>query len=148
VVDADFENPNLAERCGISPQLGWGEVIDGDLPFAEGLVAAIEDGVTIMPWRGPAGRLAQRTAALRATTGFRLLREHFDLVILDAMPLSAPSANTELSALATVGGPCSAYLVRDPRTTRPPQVASGLARLGRSAVHVAGIIENFSHAEP
>jgi Mrp family chromosome partitioning ATPase len=143
VVDADFENPTLAAHCGVSPQMGWGEVIDGDLPFGEALIAGVNDNVTVMPWQGPAGRLAQSSAALRATTGFRLLREHYDLVIIDAMPLGGMSAEAELASLAKATGPCGVYLVRDVRATQPQQMAAACARLGRMSIKVTGVIENF-----
>jgi Mrp family chromosome partitioning ATPase len=144
IVDCDFDNPSLAKRCGVSPQLGWGEVVDGGLPFGESLVAAVENQVSIMPWRGSAAGLSQHPAIGRATAGFQQLREHFDLVILDAIALGASSAEKQLPVLASIVGPCSVHLVCDPRNTTPVELAGGVARLRRASIKVAGIIENFS----
>jgi Mrp family chromosome partitioning ATPase len=72
------------------------------------------------------------------------LREHYDLVIVDAMPLAGASNETELASIAKVIGPSGVYLVRDVRATQPQQVAAACARLGRMSIKVSGVIENFS----
>ena len=80
----------------------------------------------------------------RASTGFRLLREHYDLVILDLMPLAGPTAENEIAGLLAVTGPCQVFIVSDVRSRGSQQLASACARLRRMSLTAAGIIENFA----
>ncbi|HEX3728104.1 MAG TPA: hypothetical protein VHV08_17755 [Pirellulales bacterium] len=141
IVDADFGHADLAAACGVSPPVGWGEMIEGDLPLGEALITAVEDGVTLMPWRGPGGRLAHRSARLRAATSFRLLKEYYDVIIVDAMPLA--SSTTDFAHLLEALGQCGSYVVCDKRATSAQQLLGLCGRLEQVGVKVSGIIENF-----
>jgi Mrp family chromosome partitioning ATPase len=143
VVDADFDNPRLAERCGVSARVGWGDVIESDLPFGEALITAVEDKVTLMPWRGSAGRLMHAPAATRAAEGFRLLREHYDLVVLDAVPLVDGAATAAFGRLLDATGPCATYLVCDRRSLSDELEADACASVARAGSTMSGIIHNF-----
>jgi hypothetical protein len=119
-------------------------VIESELPLGEALISAIENHVTIMPWQGPGGRLTSDRVADRARDCFRLLGEHYDLLILDAPPLPGPRAVAEMGALTALAAPCDVYLVRDVRTMSVTQVEDACRRLQAASLDVAGVIENFS----
>ncbi|MBI3839770.1 MAG: hypothetical protein HY288_17750 [Planctomycetia bacterium] len=146
VVDADFERPNLADSCGISAQAGWGEVLTGELSLGEALIAAAEDGVTLLPWRGPSMRAARRSNTLPIATSFSMLRDHYDLVLLDTMPLDRPSAISELANLGESIRLDAVYVIFDARSTSSESLASARATLCHSGLHVEGLIENFGPA--
>jgi Mrp family chromosome partitioning ATPase len=144
VVDADFDNPALAMACGVSPTVGWGEVIERELPLGEALISAVEDGVTLMPWQGPLRRLTDGHSLERVGDCFRQLHENYDLIILDAMTVPGPKAVAEMAALASATAPCQIYFIRDVRTMAVSQVEDSCRRLQVATLEVAGVIENFS----
>src|SRR5262249_38236066 len=65
IVDADLDNPTLAQSCGISPQIGWDDVVDGELPLGEAMISSLADGVTLMPWRKSQMTMGQLAALPR-----------------------------------------------------------------------------------
>jgi Mrp family chromosome partitioning ATPase len=143
VVDADSENPNLARNCGILDHAGWGDVLAGELPLGDALIAAVDDGVTLMPWRGAAVSTAQLAGSVRTARSFSMLRDHYDLVLLDTMPLSSPTAVSDFAGFAESIGLDALYLIHDVRSTSPEVLAETWAQLRGAGVNVAGIIENF-----
>ena len=144
LVDADFENPMLAGCCELEPQAGWGDVVDGGLPLSEALIDAVSDGVTLLPWQGakPHGAHARRDR-LRAAAVFDTLAEHYDLVLVDTLPLASPAAIAELASLAEAIHLDAVYLVGDARGQDPQALATECAKLRRAGIPVVGAIENF-----
>ena len=49
LVDADFQNPQLARRLGVLPQVGWESVLDGSAPLGDAMIHATGAGVTLLP---------------------------------------------------------------------------------------------------
>ncbi len=146
VVDADFERPSLADSCGISAQAGWGEVLSGELSLGEVLIAASKDGVALLPWRGPNMRADPWTNTLPIATSFSILRDHYDLVLLDTMPLDSSAAISEFASLAESIRLDAAYVIFDARSTPSSSLTSTCAKLRQSGLRVEGLIENFGAA--
>lgn len=143
VVEADFDHPCLASHCGVSPATGWGDVLEGKLPLGEALIASLADGVTLMPWRGPARHSTQLAAGPRIADHFRMLQDQYDLVLLDTMPLKNQADVSDLASLAQAIGLQAVYLIHDMRFTTLDQLTNTCGRLRRASVNVAGVIENF-----
>ncbi len=143
VVDADLESPNLARACGLSTYTSWGEVLQKELPLGEALVTAVDDGVTLMPWRGSAVHMAQLATSLRTATSFNLLRDHYEFVLLDTMPLVGQTSISDFASFARSIRLDAVYMVQDSRWTLDEQLAATCAKLRRSGLPVEGIIENF-----
>ena len=143
VVDADFENPGLASSCGLSVESGWCEVLDGKRPLDDALVLARRDNVTIMPWRGQTPRMMQMSRNARMVSSFGVLRDRYDLVILDTMPLANVTLVADFASFAASIGLDAAYLIQDMRTTTREQLAKVCANLRRLGVPLGGILENF-----
>lgn len=149
VVDADPANPVLARTCGISAQTGWNDLVDSELPLGEALITAVEDGVTLMPWRGESQSLATLSEAVRTGSIFGTLREHFDLVLLDLMPLGNPANLADAAALARAIHLDAVYLIHNVRTTSRQRQAAVCADLRQTGLPLAAVIENFvSPASP
>jgi Mrp family chromosome partitioning ATPase len=142
-VDGDVENPSLVRGCGISVQTGWDDLVASELALGEALIAAAEDGVTLMPWRGGPAKLADLAASPRTERIFATLREQYDLVLVDLLPLGAKASLDDLAALARAMHLDALYLVQNMRDTSREQVSAMCARLRRADLPLAGIIENF-----
>ncbi len=147
VVDADFENPRLARSCGIQDHTGWNELLEGETALGETLIAAVDERVTLMPWQGEPKSLRELTRCERVATNFNLLRDHYDIVLVDTMPLVDATEVQDFAGLAKAIGVDALYLVHDVRSTSAETLAETWTQLRREAVHVEGIIENFAAAE-
>lgn len=143
VVDADFENPTLATTCGLETYTGWGGVLRGELPLGEALVAAIDDGMTLMPWRAADASISDLCTSQRMATSFALLREHYDFVLLDAMPMAGQTTISDFASFASTIRLDAAYMIQDVRWTLEEQLTAACAKMERAGMRVAGIIENF-----
>lgn len=154
VVEVNGEHPQLTTLCGLDACAGVNDVLLGQLPLDEALVASVDDGVTLMPWRGKPAKLADLAVSLRAEACFELLASRYDLILIDAPPVPSPAAMGELAALGEAIGLGAVYLVHDCRqgTTALPKACEAFAQAG---LPVVGLIENFaatvtldtSHAE-
>jgi Mrp family chromosome partitioning ATPase len=142
-VDADLENPALARSCGVRAHTGWDDLAASELPLGEALISAIEDGVTLLPWRGPAAALADLGGSLRVAGIFGTLREHYDLVVLDTMPLAGRTTIADFAAFAAAIHLDAVYLLQNVRTTPREELVATSAKLRRAGLPLAGVIENF-----
>jgi protein-tyrosine kinase len=143
VVDADVENPSLARRCGITPRAGWDDFLAGEPSLDPAQISAVVPGVTLMPWRGEAIPIGKLASSLRTATAFGIVREQFDLVLLDTVPLVGQTTISDFAGFAEAIHLDAVFLVRDVRATTPDDAARACARLRRAGVRVAGVIENF-----
>ena len=144
VVDADFENPNLVESCELVPHAGWSDILEGDMPLGEALITSLADNVTLMPWRGRGKHVTRLNDTLRIAPHFERLKERFELVVFDTMPLEGPTAFSSFARLAEAVRLDAVYLIYDSRSTTDEQLTEASAKLARAGTRVAGIIENFS----
>jgi len=144
VVDVDPENPMLAQACGVSARTGWDDLVASELALGEALITNVEEGVTLMPWRGPAVPVAHLCASLRTCGIFGTLREHYDLVLLDTLPLVGRTTMADLAAFASAIRLDALYLIHNARSATREQTAATCAKLRRAALPLAGLIENFA----
>ncbi len=144
VVDADVENPTLVRGCGISVQTGWDDLVTGELGLGEALIVAVEDGVTLLPWRGANHTMVQLAGMLRTGNIFGTLREHYDLTLVDTMPLVGKTAIADFAAFASAIHLDAVYLVHHQGLTSREQLAAACSKLRRSGVPLAAIVENFA----
>ena len=150
VVDADFDNPRIADSLGIDAYSGWGQVLENELPLGEALIAAIDERVTLMPWRKErqSSDSAADPASLTALCEtFGTLAGRYDLVIVDTPPLASSAAIAAVAGFGQRIGLDAVYLVHDVRTTPRELVSATAFALARAGVAVAGLIENFVHGE-
>jgi Mrp family chromosome partitioning ATPase len=143
VVDVDVENPGLARACALSIEIGWDVLAKSDLPLGEVLIESIADGLTLMPWRGPAVSLADLAGNLRIATAFGLLSQQYDVVLLDTMPLGDPRSIADFARFGKAIHLDAAYVVQDIRWTLEEQLVACCTSLREAGVRVEGIIENY-----
>jgi Mrp family chromosome partitioning ATPase len=140
LVDADLAAPRLAARLGVQPQFGWDETEGQGRSLDQAIVEATANNLALLPIREPGaeGRPPADLAQLPAC--LRILREHYDMVLVDLGPLE--------DAAERVTGPAARLadaivLVRNHRITSAEHLAACQDELAAAGTAVAGIVENF-----
>jgi Mrp family chromosome partitioning ATPase len=86
LVDADLERPQIAEKLGISAPGGWEDYPRDNSLLTEYLIESLADRFTILP-----SKLENCPEKWPTDLMFPMiletLRDHFDVVLIDAMPL-------------------------------------------------------------
>jgi Mrp family chromosome partitioning ATPase len=148
IVDADLADPRLAGRLGLVPESGWEEVAAGRASPADVLIESIEDRITLLPLQGqpsPAGRTILDDPSLLGGLALELLRQHYDLVLIDVGALGNVAGNPPQSR--TAGNWIdAAVIVQDIRSTARDGVARVRSYLDAVGIPLAGVAENFVHA--
>ena len=135
LVDADTDDPTLADDLRLELQYGWVDTVRGGLPIKEVAVHAVEDGVTLIPLMPPSGRNA--ATAFEVVQLVELLKDKFELVIIDGP--TAQSAHIHQCASIVD----SAIIVRDMARTDTLAINEFSYRLRESGVLGVGVVENF-----
>ncbi len=135
LVDADIEDPTLAEELRLDLQYGWVDTVRGGLPIKEIAVHAVEDGVTLVPLMAPQGQTA--ATPYEVTQLIESLQNSFDLILIDGP--SALSSSIQQIAMAVD----SAILVRDVTRTDQSMVNQLSDQLYRAGIRGVGVVENF-----
>lgn len=136
LVDANIEQPDLANELRLELQYGWVDTIRAGLPIKEVAVHAVEDGVTLIPLMPPKGK--------NAATGYEVvqlvdrLKDKFELIILDG----PTSQSTQIHQCASAVD--SAIIVRDMTRTDTLSINEFSYRLRESGVQGVGVVENFA----
>lgn len=138
IVDGDFSKPSLARSLGVAPTHGWEDVLSRRGDLAQCLITSLGDRVTLLPLRGSCVELAKECAGA-AAANLKMLRQHFDLVLVDGGPL-ADNAEPWLQA-AGDGAIDFGIVVRDVRHDSQ----HGGAHAHRPSAHypAIGVVENF-----
>jgi Mrp family chromosome partitioning ATPase len=136
LVDANLEQPKLADELRLELQYGWVDTIRAGLPIKEVAVHAVEDGVTLIPLMPPKGK--------NAATGYEvvqlvdLLKDKFELIILDGPTSQSGQIHQCASAVD------SAIIVRDMTRTDTLAINDFSYRLREAGVQGVGVVENFT----
>jgi Mrp family chromosome partitioning ATPase len=145
LVDADFGRPRLAKRLGVQPQLGWDETTaQGDDALDQVLVVAAANNVALLPIREPSfdsDRPAGKASRLHACLD--ILRNHYDMVLVDLGPLADVGLADGAASRVDAGMIDAAVLVHDGRITSEGQLAAVAGHFAAAGIAVAGIVENF-----
>lgn len=144
LIDADFARPQLARRLGVQPQVGWEEVLTGQVPLTEALVESGRDRCALLPLANPQPSDVQLLAKLEAAVDLGVLGEYYSLVLIDAGPWEGPSA-LALQTLCRQGAIDALLAVADRR--RPAHDLATLTDdLQATGVGLVGVVENFTSA--
>jgi Mrp family chromosome partitioning ATPase len=144
LIDADFARPQLARRLGVQPQVGWEEVLTGQVPLTEALVESGRDRCALLPLANPQPNDVQLLAKLEAAVDLGVLGEYYSLVLIDAGPWEGLSA-LALQTLCRQGAIEALLAVADRR--RPAHDLATLTDdLQATGVGLVGIVENFTSA--
>ncbi|HBO43577.1 MAG TPA: hypothetical protein DD670_06535 [Planctomycetaceae bacterium] len=142
MVDANEASPTLSSCLGLLPSLGWEDVVAGREPVVEALIESIEDRLTLLPLCNPKelARVGDATiASSRAAAVLAILRDHFDLVLVDLGIADAAGRPMD-------GAVDEAVLVTDARRPSKDDVLERRDLLERRGIACAGLIENFARS--
>jgi len=88
LVDADIARPSLTSRSGLTPFESWHQTEPSLASISRCLVGARNSGTVLMPLRFEEGSQPGAGLLRRLATLLQLVQPHFDLVIVDAGPIS------------------------------------------------------------
>ena len=138
MVDADFDNPALGRRLGLLPEAGWDDVLSGRLPLGEAVIESTHDHLAVLPLRAPQNAESPRSPnAPEPAAALTLLRQHYDLVLVDLGHFDAAAAAFHPRTIDAV------VLVQHVRTTSPQEIQETRGRLAQAGLAEIGIAENF-----
>ena len=103
VVDANFQNPQLATALGIYPTTTWQDVLDRGAPLAEALVRSAEDGLTLLPSANRWQRPAAEQIGLQASVTTGVLRYEYEIVLIDLGTMLSEKQDAGLSEKQDAG---------------------------------------------
>lgn len=146
LVDADFENPQLANTLGVGTECDWKLNLADGQPLTEASIICLADSLTLIPLQQPVPfkHVSFRQPAIAGM--IKAIAAEFELVIVDAGPIAAPE-----QARVWGGKACpfdGALLVRDLRRTDAEETAATVANLRKHGVDQVIVLENFASTQP
>jgi Mrp family chromosome partitioning ATPase len=144
VIDAKFKAPMLAGQLGVAAAAGWEQVFAGTLPIEEVLIASVEDRLALVPLHASASTSGLAIGSLHVSVMFDLLREHFDVVLVDAGTMDELGDLCQVMGCGEAAIPDGVYLVYDRRAANEATLSEACRRLASVRLRVLGSIENFA----
>lgn len=99
LIDADFRRPRIAKIFGIESKVGMAQVVAGKAELDDATFASGVANLSIMP----GGKQPKNPAELLSSSRFEMLvdmlREKYDIIILDTPPLLAVSEPSAVAAI-------------------------------------------------
>ena len=120
---------------------GWEAVLGGQSELSEVLIESLSDRLSVLPLARPI-TIETFNRNLRGTTMLGMLRQHFDVALLDTGAVDA-AGRAGLDTLIACGQLQAALLVRDVRRTSQSDVQALEQRLHAAGVSCLGVAENF-----
>jgi Mrp family chromosome partitioning ATPase len=146
LVDADFEHSQLADALGVLPQVGWDDVLWGNQPLAEALIESLDDHLSLLPLRQPTAGPQRRTPAAQWKASLGELTQNYDIVLMDAGPLTDERKACDTAALAAQHPIDAALVVCDLRRDGAAAARDVGRRLVACDITRWNIVENFCPA--
>jgi len=144
LVDADFQTARLGARLGLGVQVGWENVLAGGLPLAEAVISAEHETAALLPLCGPVENPAELCRGVMPSVTMRVLRGHFDVVLVELGPLLVEACAAPALSLAVGAGLDCAVVVRHASATTDEALTEVANRLSVVGVPPLGVIENSS----
>jgi Mrp family chromosome partitioning ATPase len=147
LVDAKFKAPMLARQLGVAAAAGWEQVYAGTLPIEEVLISSVEDKLALVPLHTSASTSGLAIGSLHVSVMFDLLRDHFDMVLVDAGTMDELGDLCQVMSCGEAAVPDGVYLVYDRRAANAATLGEACRRLASVRLPVLGSIENFAARE-
>jgi len=160
LVDADFQNPQLAEQLAVSVETGWEETLTGKAAVEEVAVKSLEDRLTLLPLTNGGAAAGDASWSEHAAAALKRLSSRHDLVLLDVGTMTGGKEKGVRSHLCEapegpsrqmtpdsffLGAIDAALVVRDLRQETPDQVSQTAAQLRRAGIEPLGVAETFAN---
>jgi protein-tyrosine kinase len=138
LVDADLTGPMLARQLGLRPRFGLDDLVDSGVAFAEAIIEAPDDNLSVLPLRAAVARPREFLASAGWSCTMARLRREYDLVLLDGSPLFAG-----LSAAVLHSSVDAAILVRNRSLTGERALLRAREVLDAGGIPLLGMAETF-----
>lgn len=137
LVDADLRRPSLHSKFGVNPREGLSNVLTGESPWQE-VVLAIEGmpNLSLLP-AGPGSHRAADLIGPRLSSLLDEFNKDYDLVILDSPPLLGFAECLQIAAAAD-----GVLIVSLAGETKRKVVAAVISTLKRLRANIIGVIMN------
>ena len=142
VIDADFRRPRQHKLFGIEAKLGMAQLLIGTAELDEATYTTCVANLSLIPGGDSPGNPAELLSSSRFAETIELLREKYDVIIMDTPPLLAVSDPCVVAA--SVDGVVVTMRLRrnvKPLATRALQVLESVD------AHVLGLVVNGVSAE-
>ncbi|MEM8945342.1 MAG: hypothetical protein AAGD11_09175 [Planctomycetota bacterium] len=83
IVDANFAKATLASDLGLEFQVGWENVLTGELPLAECVVKSLNDRMALLPLANAQAHANELLNSIHTSVTAGVLRYHYDLVLFN-----------------------------------------------------------------
>jgi Mrp family chromosome partitioning ATPase len=91
IVDADFSSPQIASQLGLGIESGWETALEGQNHVWDVMIESKTDRLAILPLNSPPAKDAVPNLPLRVAANLLELAEQYELVIVDAGPMTSGS---------------------------------------------------------
>lgn len=142
LVDSNFVKGDLARTLGLEFDLGWEDVLAGQIPLAECAVASLADRMTLIPLGSSAEANIDRLISIQSSVVAGMLRYHYDFVLFDLGSASDPAQD---AAIRSIIGNCrlDVGLVVATVGARDPVTIHGIEQLTAAfGANLLGVIGN------
>ena len=137
ILDANILHPTQHRLFGIRPTVGWDDVLRGTAAAENAFYQVNEDPLWIVPL-SPASAGAVQVIDTQGIAGFfGVLRERFDLVLIDCAPTTAFPDSIALSRNAD-----GVVLIIEAESTRWPVAEMVYQQITNAGARVIGIVLN------
>lgn len=144
LVDADLEEPALADRLGVAVEVDWQWAWREKLPLEEALIESLADGMALLPLQKATSADARQASPAALNHLLAELARRYDVVCIDGGPLDA----LDDKPMSPLGGAAIdlACVVRDARRGQTDQAERLAQRIERAGVQQSIIVDNFVRA--
>ncbi|HEX4132395.1 MAG TPA: division plane positioning ATPase MipZ [Pirellulales bacterium] len=140
LVDADLRHPHLAELLGVTSKVSWAGLLTTHQTIDEALIESSWERITLMPLTVDDDA---RQSPPNLAGALQALRNHFDLVIVDAGALEDDAAAIDLAAMMLDASIDDGVIVHA-GSQAPQEVTRPVARrLTAAGVRRWELVENF-----
>jgi Mrp family chromosome partitioning ATPase len=134
IVDGDMRAASLSERLGHGDHVGLVEVLAGSSPLDQAVVE-LDNGVSLLPTRRSHEDASALLSRRRTLAVMSVLRERFDLVLIDSPPLAGLADGLILASQSD-----SVVLVVRAGLTKPADIAAAAGSLQHNMTPIAGLV--------
>jgi Mrp family chromosome partitioning ATPase len=141
IIDGDFTNPCLSHQLGIGPESGWETVLLGNQQLAEITIQSAADRIALVPLVSAVASREAAQLSYRIAVSLAELADHYDLVLVDAGPMSGEVANRFVQPSSGVQG---IILTHDVRRGEASRLVAACLDIAVSNQNLMGIAETFA----
>lgn len=143
LVEADLRRPVLASLLGLRTRLGFNAVLSGEVELRKALQPWGTDGLQVLVAGASSDNPRERLASREAAELLAVVRDQFEVTVIDAPPVMAVADATILARM--FGG---AVMVVSERGVRVRDLERAVERLSRVGAPITGTILAKSRKAP